>query len=221
MRWVNPRVIPARGAPADTGPPYGVGLRDGLHGQAGVALAFELGEVPRPCVQSRGDIAERSRMPPSRVAARLRSTRFGRIDRSSREITSRLNASLYACHHQLASGYRPQLLRCRRTDARNYRGGSGGLAGAIRHQFGVTPARSSLLSSRPLALSRARPPGFSHLGRLAAAPIRSGARRATRRPPARPEAVAGSARGACLPRPLQHRDERLTTFHAAHRHRPH
>ena len=59
------------------------GLRDGLYGQAGVALAFEMGEVPRPCVQSQGDIAERSRMPPSRVADRLQSTRFGRIDRSN------------------------------------------------------------------------------------------------------------------------------------------
>src|SRR5262249_29318482 len=82
MRWVNPRVIPARGAPPGIGPPCGVGLRDGLHGQAGVALAFEMGGVPRPCVPSQGDIAERSRMPPSRVAARRRSTRFGRIDRS-------------------------------------------------------------------------------------------------------------------------------------------
>ena len=59
MRWVNPRVIPARGGSAGTDPPYGVGLRDGLYGQAGVALAFEMGEVPRPCVQSQGDIAER------------------------------------------------------------------------------------------------------------------------------------------------------------------
>src|SRR5262249_1824957 len=75
-------VIPARGAPAGTGPPYGVGLRDGLYGQVGVALAFEMGEVPRPCVQSQGDIAERSRIPPSRAAARPRSTRFGLIDRS-------------------------------------------------------------------------------------------------------------------------------------------
>jgi hypothetical protein len=32
--------------------------------------------------------------------------RFGRIDRSSREVTSRLNASVYACHHQLVNGYR-------------------------------------------------------------------------------------------------------------------
>lgn len=39
-------------------------------------------EDPRPCVQSQGDIAGRSRMPRSRVAARRRSPRFGRIDRS-------------------------------------------------------------------------------------------------------------------------------------------
>jgi hypothetical protein len=44
--------------------------------------------------------------------------RFGVIDRSSREIASRLNASLYACHHQHANGYRPQLLRYARTEAR-------------------------------------------------------------------------------------------------------
>ena len=54
MRWVNPRVIPARGVSAGTDPPYGVGLRDGLYGQAGVALAFEMGEVPQTCVQSQG-----------------------------------------------------------------------------------------------------------------------------------------------------------------------
>ena len=63
MRWVNSRVIPARGASAGTEPPYGVGLRDGLYGQAGVALAFEMREMPPPCVQSHGGIAERSRMP--------------------------------------------------------------------------------------------------------------------------------------------------------------
>ena len=62
MRWVNSRVIPARGASAGTEPPYGVGLRDGLYGQAGVALAFEMREMPRPSVQSQGGIAERSRM---------------------------------------------------------------------------------------------------------------------------------------------------------------
>src|SRR5215468_11177791 len=39
-------------------------------------------------------------------------------DRSIREATSRSNASLSACHHQLANGYRSSLLRCRRTDAR-------------------------------------------------------------------------------------------------------
>ena len=44
--------------------------------------------------------------------------RFGRIDRSIRGVTSRLNASLYACDHQLVNGYRIQLLRCRRTEAR-------------------------------------------------------------------------------------------------------
>ena len=82
MRWVNPRMISARSVPVGTGPPYGVGLPDGLLGQAGVALACEMGGVPRPCAPSQGDIAERSRMPPSRVAARRRSTRFGRIDRS-------------------------------------------------------------------------------------------------------------------------------------------
>ena len=82
MRSVNPYVIPTRGPAAGTGPPYAVGLRGGLYSQAEVALAFEMGEVPRPCVQSQGDIAEESRMPPSRVAARLRSTRVGRIDRS-------------------------------------------------------------------------------------------------------------------------------------------
>ena len=42
--------------------------------------------------------------------------RVGRIDRSSREGPSRLNASLFACHHQFANGYRSQLLRCRRTE---------------------------------------------------------------------------------------------------------
>ena len=42
----------------------------------------------------------------------------GRIDRSSREVTSRLNASLCACDHQLGNGYRSQLLWCRRADAR-------------------------------------------------------------------------------------------------------
>src|SRR5262249_16842989 len=44
--------------------------------------------------------------------------RVGRIDRRRREATSRLNASLYACHHQLVNGHRSQLLRCPRTDAR-------------------------------------------------------------------------------------------------------
>src|SRR5262249_6966876 len=44
--------------------------------------------------------------------------RFGRIDRSIRELTLRFNASLSACHHRIVDVYRSQLLRCRRTDAR-------------------------------------------------------------------------------------------------------
>jgi hypothetical protein len=44
--------------------------------------------------------------------------RSGVIDRSSREVTSRVHASLYACHHLLVNVYRSQLLRCRRTEAR-------------------------------------------------------------------------------------------------------
>jgi hypothetical protein len=44
--------------------------------------------------------------------------RFGRIDRRIREVTSRLHASLYACHHLLVNAYRSRLLRCRQTDAR-------------------------------------------------------------------------------------------------------
>jgi hypothetical protein len=35
--------------------------------------------------------------------------RFGRIDRSVREVISRLHASLFACHHRLISGWRSQL----------------------------------------------------------------------------------------------------------------
>ena len=37
------------------------------------------------------------------------------IDRIIRAVTSRPNASPYACHHRLANSYRSQLLRCRRT----------------------------------------------------------------------------------------------------------
>jgi hypothetical protein len=37
--------------------------------------------------------------------------RFGRIDRSSQEVTSRLNAMLYACHQQSVNGCYSQLLK--------------------------------------------------------------------------------------------------------------
>src|SRR5262245_13062706 len=47
--------------------------------------------------------------------------RFGRIDRSSWEVTSQLNAILYACHHRVAKDQRSHMLRCRRTDARKIR----------------------------------------------------------------------------------------------------
>jgi hypothetical protein len=52
------------------------------------------------------------------VSRQFVSARFGRIDRSIREVTSRFNASLHACHHRLVSGFRSQVLRRRRTDAR-------------------------------------------------------------------------------------------------------
>src|SRR5262249_22212861 len=37
---------------------------------------------------------------------------------SSREVTWRIHASLYACHHRMVNGCRSQLLRCCRTEAR-------------------------------------------------------------------------------------------------------
>jgi uncharacterized membrane protein len=53
----------------------------------------------------------------STEASNGRLARVGRIDRSIRQVTSQVHASLYACHHLLMNGYRSQLLRCRRTEA--------------------------------------------------------------------------------------------------------
>jgi len=64
-----------------------------------------------------GRLADASVDPTEARKATVR--RFGRSDRSNREGPSRLNASLFACHHQFAKGYRSGLLRCRRTDASN------------------------------------------------------------------------------------------------------
>jgi hypothetical protein len=44
--------------------------------------------------------------------------RVGRIDRSIREVTSQVHASLHACHHRIANSYLSKSLQCRRADAR-------------------------------------------------------------------------------------------------------
>jgi len=49
----------------------------------------------------------------SSLSSASRLARFGRIDRSSRGVTSRFDAIMDACHHRSASSYRSNLLRCR------------------------------------------------------------------------------------------------------------
>ena len=73
-------------------------------------------DVSRRSITS-GGVPEWLKGPVSKTGVAV--ARFGRIDRSSREVTSRLHASVFACHHLIMNGCRSQLLRCRRTEARN------------------------------------------------------------------------------------------------------
>jgi hypothetical protein len=73
-----------------------------------VAVGLEVGDSdPRSSGPVFGVHLTDRRLPGRNVA------RFGRIDRSGREVTSRLNASLYACHHHLANPELNARYRCK------------------------------------------------------------------------------------------------------------